>query len=107
MSIEVQRSTFNVQRSKSTGQSPTLHLEPGTWNKGGGQVLFDTNRRIHFVGIGGVGMSGIAGGVVQLGYTVRGSDLTGAGATPRLAAVGAPIAYCPPAAEGTPANAVV
>ena len=32
-------------------------------------------RRIHFVGIGGSGMSGIAEVLVNLGYQVSGSDL--------------------------------
>ena len=32
-------------------------------------------KRIHFVGIGGIGMSGIARGLLQLGYKVSGSDL--------------------------------
>ena len=32
-------------------------------------------RRLHFVGIGGIGMSGIAEILLNLGYTVTGSDL--------------------------------
>ena len=32
-------------------------------------------RHIHFVGIGGVGMSGIAEVLFNLGYTISGSDL--------------------------------
>src|ERR1700710_2713511 len=31
---------------------------------------------IHFVGIGGIGMSGIAEGLCNLGYTVQGSDVS-------------------------------
>ena len=31
--------------------------------------------KIHFVGIGGIGMSGIAEVLLNLGYTVSGSDL--------------------------------
>ncbi len=41
-------------------------------------------RRVHFVGIGGVGMSGIAEVLCTLGYTVSGSDLTEGAATARL-----------------------
>ena len=41
-------------------------------------------RRIHFVGIGGVGMSGIAEVLVNLGYQVSGSDLSANAATRRL-----------------------
>ena len=33
-------------------------------------------KRIHFVGIGGIGMSGIAEVLLNLGYTISGSDLS-------------------------------
>ncbi len=46
-------------------------------------------RRIHFVGIGGSGMSGIAEVLVNLGYEVSGSDLSANAATDRLARLGA------------------
>ncbi len=46
-------------------------------------------RRIHFVGIGGSGMSGIAEVMVNLGYEVSGSDLAENAATQRLAGLGA------------------
>jgi UDP-N-acetylmuramate--alanine ligase len=45
-------------------------------------------RRIHFVGIGGSGMSGIAEVLANLGYEVSGSDLTENAATRRLAKLG-------------------
>jgi len=45
-------------------------------------------RRIHFVGIGGSGMSGIAEVLANLGYQVSGSDLAANAATKRLAALG-------------------
>ncbi len=48
-------------------------------------------RHIHFVGIGGSGMSGIAEVLLNLGYTVSGSDLADNAATRRLAALGARI----------------
>ena len=48
-------------------------------------------RRIHFVGIGGSGMSGIAEVLLTLGYTVSGSDLAENAATRRLASLGAQI----------------
>ncbi len=41
-------------------------------------------RRVHFVGVGGVGMSGIAEVLCTLGYTVSGSDLAEGAATTRL-----------------------
>jgi UDP-N-acetylmuramate--alanine ligase len=46
-------------------------------------------RHVHFVGIGGSGMSGIAEVLLNLGYTVSGSDLKRTATTDRLAALGA------------------
>ena len=46
-------------------------------------------KRIHFVGIGGSGMSGIAEVLLNLGYQVSGSDLADNAATQRLAGLGA------------------
>ena len=48
-------------------------------------------RRIHFVGIGGAGMSGIAEVLLNLGYEVTGSDLAANAATRRLLAMGSKI----------------
>ncbi len=42
-------------------------------------------RHVHFVGIGGAGMSGIAEVLLNLGYTVSGSDLGDSAVTRRLA----------------------
>ena len=46
---------------------------------------------IHFVGIGGIGMSGIAEVLLNLGYTVQGSDLKASKITDRLKSLGAVI----------------
>ncbi len=46
-------------------------------------------KHIHFVGIGGSGMSGIAEVLANLGYQVSGSDLAANAATERLASLGA------------------
>jgi UDP-N-acetylmuramate--alanine ligase len=46
--------------------------------------MFRKARQIHFVGIGGSGMSGIAEVLVNLGYSVSGSDLHASDATTRL-----------------------
>ena len=46
-------------------------------------------RTVHFVGIGGVGMAGIAEVLINLGYTVQGSDLRQSAATERLQSLGA------------------
>ncbi len=48
-------------------------------------------RAVHFVGIGGVGMGGIAEVLINLGYRVTGSDLREGAMTRRLAALGAGI----------------
>ena len=47
--------------------------------------------RIHFVGIGGVGMSGIAEVMLTLGYTVSGSDQNESASTRRLVSMGAKV----------------
>src|ERR1700692_785174 len=53
--------------------------------------MFAKIRRIHFVGIGGIGMSGIAEVLLTLGYRVSGSDLRSSATTERLAKLGAQI----------------
>lgn len=45
-------------------------------------------RRVHFVGVGGAGMSGIAEVLLNLGYEVSGSDLGRSAATERLSTLG-------------------
>ena len=64
-------------------------------------------KHIHFVGIGGAGMSGIAEVLVNLGYEVSGSDLSRNAVTDRLQALGARIAIGHDAANIEGANAVV
>ena len=51
--------------------------------------MFAKIQRIHFVGIGGIGMSGIAEVLLNLGYKVSGSDLKSSSVTQRLASLGA------------------
>jgi UDP-N-acetylmuramate--alanine ligase len=51
--------------------------------------MFAKVQRIHFVGIGGIGMSGIAEVLLTLGYRVSGSDLRESSVTQRLASLGA------------------
>ncbi|MDY6956342.1 MAG: UDP-N-acetylmuramate--L-alanine ligase [Pseudomonadota bacterium] len=48
-------------------------------------------RRIHFVGMGGVGMAGIAEVLLNLGYPVSGSDMRDSAALQRLATLGAAV----------------
>src|SRR3984957_17381764 len=53
--------------------------------------MFFKPQRVHFVGIGGIGMSGLAGVLLELGYEVSGSDLKTSPATDVLASRGAAI----------------
>jgi UDP-N-acetylmuramate--alanine ligase len=53
--------------------------------------MFHKTRRLHFVGIGGSGMSGIAEVLVNLGYPISGSDLASNPATRRLKKLGADV----------------
>src|SRR5213592_1272523 len=62
---------------------------------------------IHFVGIGGSGMSGIAEVLINLGYAVQGSDLKPNAVTAHLASIGAKIAIGHVAANVAGADVVV
>ena len=53
--------------------------------------MYKKNHHIHFVGIGGIGMSGIAELLLNLGYRVSGSDLNQTDLTQRLSSLGATI----------------
>nr|WP_288119423.1 UDP-N-acetylmuramate--L-alanine ligase [Thiomonas sp.] len=64
-------------------------------------------QHIHFVGIGGAGMSGIAEVLLNLGYAVSGTDLAENGAVLRLRSLGARIALGHDAAHIAGADAVV
>jgi UDP-N-acetylmuramate--alanine ligase len=55
------------------------------------KFMLQKKHRIHFVGIGGIGMSGIAEVLLNLGYAVSGSDLYESDATRRLRSLGAQI----------------
>jgi UDP-N-acetylmuramate--alanine ligase len=64
-------------------------------------------RRVHFVGIGGSGMAGIAEVLLNLDYTVSGSDLKAGPATARLARLGAKVKKGHAAAHVKGADVVV
>ncbi len=55
--------------------------------------MYGRIEKIHFVGIGGIGMSGIAEVLLNLGYKVSGSDLRRSETTDRLAELGGEIFY--------------
>ena len=64
-------------------------------------------KRVHFVGIGGAGMSGIAEVLLTQGYSVTGSDLTQSAATRRLGELGAKVSLGHAAANAAGADVVV
>ena len=53
--------------------------------------MFRRIQHVHFVGIGGIGMSGIAEVLVNLGFRVSGSDLKRSNVTDRLQQMGVEI----------------
>src|SRR3954447_11094976 len=53
--------------------------------------MFAKIQRVHFVGIGGIGMSGIAEVLLNMGFSVSGSDMKESSVTDRLKAMGATI----------------
>jgi UDP-N-acetylmuramate--alanine ligase len=53
--------------------------------------MFAKAQRVHFIGIGGIGMSGIAEILLTLGYAVSGSDLRRSSITDRLGSLGATV----------------
>jgi UDP-N-acetylmuramate--alanine ligase len=64
-------------------------------------------RHVHFVGIGGSGMSGIAEVLANLGYSVSGSDLAESATTRRLQKVGIRVDIGHAAGNATGADALV
>jgi UDP-N-acetylmuramate--alanine ligase len=68
--------------------------------------MFAPSQRVHFIGIGGIGMSGIAEILLTMGYAVSGSDLRASATTERLAELGATI-YVGHAAANAAASDVV
>ncbi len=55
--------------------------------------MFNRIKHVHFVGIGGIGMSGIAEVLLNLGYAVSGSDVRSTSITEHLASLGGKIFY--------------
>src|SRR5437868_4733520 len=69
--------------------------------------MFFKIQHLHFVGIGGIGMSGIAEVLLNLGYEISGSDLKLSATTERLARLGARISEGHAAVNVAGAKAVV
>ena len=69
--------------------------------------LMSTFRRVHFIGIGGVGMSGIAEVLHNLGYAVSGSDKSNSATAQRLTGLGIDVRIGHEAAHVGDADVVV
>ena len=69
--------------------------------------MFAPSQRVHFIGIGGIGMSGIAEVLLTMGYAVSGSDLRSSAVTERLAGMGATIFVGHAAANAAACDVVV
>ncbi len=69
--------------------------------------MFFRRQHLHFTGIGGIGMSGIAEVLLNLGYTISGSDLKLSPITDRLASMGARVFEGHAASNVTGARALV
>jgi UDP-N-acetylmuramate--alanine ligase len=69
--------------------------------------MFQKIQKVYFVGIGGIGMSGIAELLLNLGYQVSGSDLKQSSITQRLASLGGKIFIGHAASNVVEANVVV
>lgn len=69
--------------------------------------MFFKPQHLHFVGIGGIGMSGIAEVLLNLGYQISGSDLKLSPTTDRLSSLGARIYEGHAAENVTGAKAIV
>src|SRR6266566_3274022 len=69
--------------------------------------MFFQPQHVHFVGIGGIGMSGIAEVLLTLGYQVSGTDLKESDTTRRLTELGARVLYGHEAAHLGDADVVV
>ncbi len=72
-----------------------------------GHFLFAPSQRIHFIGIGGIGMSGIAEILLTMGYSVSGSDLRRSAVTDRLVGMGARVFEGHAAANAAASDVVV
>ena len=75
-----------VDLLEKVARSPTQRARCSAMN-----VTFRNFQRIHLVGIGGIGMSGIAEVLLSTGYAVSGSDLKISAVTERLRNLGATI----------------
>ena len=87
--------TLNTRESGSGANAPAA--AGGEVVVSGGPIFVQrtpfTDRRVHFVGIGGSGMSGLAHMLLHFGAKVSGTDRTPSSVTRRLSESGAAIGY--------------
>src|SRR5213082_3589380 len=81
----------NARITKAFANSKTLAPNQNLLSFSLRSPMFAKIQRIDFVGIGGIGMSGIAEVLLTLGYKVSGSDLKASPTTERLKKLGAMI----------------
>jgi UDP-N-acetylmuramate--alanine ligase len=91
--------TVSDGRARMAGNAPSTEATHGT--------MLGKTRRVHFIGIGGIGMSGIAELLANLGYAVSGSDARTSQVTHRLATLGIRITVGHEAAAVADADVVV
>jgi UDP-N-acetylmuramate--alanine ligase len=83
-------------------------LSIGRWSWWGrSPIVLGKTRRVHFVGIGGIGMSGIAELLANLGYAVSGSDEKRSSVTDRLETLGIRVTHGHDASHVGDADVVV
>src|SRR5262252_9270973 len=94
------------ERRMSWKRQPGIDMEPGKPKQYELKMFFKP-QHLHFIGIGGIGMSGIAEVLLDLGFQVSGSDLKLSATTDRLTRLGARVVEGHSAANVGAAKAVV
>ena len=77
----------NTAEARRQGPLPR-RIQQQRRSQGSAKTMFKKIKHIHFVGIGGIGMSGIAEVLLNLGYRVSGSDMRESDTTERLRKLG-------------------
>ena len=99
------RSAFALELRTANDARRTENVARQTSNDE--RTMLGKTRRVHFVGIGGIGMSGIAELLANLGYVVSGTDEKRSAVTERLASLRIRVAYGHDAAHVGDADVVV
>lgn len=70
-------------------------------------LIYDSNKRVHFIGIGGISMSGLAEILLEHNFNVSGSDMSESAATDKLIKMGANVTIGHAACNVTGADLVI